>query len=939
MRVEDGPLVGIKTDPEFEALMFTEGEAARYSRELFRELLGVHRSAAEGAVHKDALVTMLSQLVGGGASIEVAVRNLRMLGTQQTMLEAAKVEYETRVSRIRSLKIPTALEDDNLGPAWYSGPKPDDVFWPALREAMLASGLSRAALESVDGASSKVVGYLAPPGATSIKTRGLVVGHVQSGKTTSFMSVIAKAADVGYRLFIVLSGVHNSLRWQTQDRLNRQLIGPVEKQWFRLTDEADFVSPQGGNVNKLLGDPNNRLIAVVKKNPSRLRRLNRWLDGAALETMQACPILVIDDEADQASVDVGTDEQRSAINKRIIQLLEGSGTGSAVRKAAYVGYTATPFANLLINPATPEDLYPRDFVVDLEQPDGHWGTEVIFGRERLTNEDDDAETDGWDMVRDVPDEEVGGTQPPGRKIDADAWIPSLPPSLREALRWFVMAAAARRTRRTGVPHSTMLIHTTVRADAQEMLRGPVGRYISELRGALERGDVAVETELREHWEAEQARLPSIEMGQQPVSFDAVRMELGAVLGRLTIVVDNYKSQTRLHYPISENIDDPNAKVVVAIGGNTLSRGLTLEGLLSSYFVRSASAYDTLLQMGRWFGFRGGYEDLPRIWMTPYLKDWFTWIATVEYEVRLDIKRYEAENLTPREFAVRIRTHPKMAITSAAKMRSAVEAQVSYSGQRLQTILFNHRDRSWLGGNIAATQALIRDARLGGVQVQPLSGRALLSGIDVNRILDFLDRYSFHPDAYDLRREPLKGYIAAQNKLGDLLRWNVVIMERPARDLGTLDLGLDAPIGLMNRSRMDIAQPHANIKSLMSRVDRVADLAVASSSVTNASDTELQEMRPDGIGLLVIYPIAKHSKPLRKPKADGKQRRKALEAEEDVIGVGLVFPEARGHELTPQSYMTADLSSIEHEVEEFDLDEGEEEDELDAPMNVDGSKSS
>lgn len=868
-------------------------------------------------MEKDELVTVLSQMVGGGSTLEAAVRNLRRLGAHEDLIDTAVVEYETKVKRIRSLKIPIALQDDQIADAWYAGPKPEDVFWPALCEAMLEDGLPPSALSSVDGASSKILGYLSPPGAASVKTKGLVVGHVQSGKTTNFMSLIAKAADVGYRVFIVLSGVHNSLRWQTQDRVNRLLIGPVEKQWYRLTNEADFVSP--GNANKLLGDPNNRLIAVVKKNPSRLKRLSRWLDEAADETMQSCPILVIDDEADQASVDVGTDEQRSAINRRIIQLLQSS-RPPRTRKAAYVGYTATPFANLLINPSMPEDLYPRDFVVDLEQPDGHYGTEVIFGRESVTQDEEDSLTDGYDMVRDVPDDEIDATRPPARRIDAEGWVPKVPPSLEAALRWFVIAAAARRVRRVGVPHSTMLIHTTVRTDAQEMLRGPVSRYLNELRLAIDSGDRDIETSLRTQWQSEQERLPSAEMGQQPVAFDVLRPELSKVLSRVEVVVDNYRSQTRLEYPVAKDMNDPNAKIVVAIGGNTLSRGLTLGGLVSSYFVRSASAYDTLLQMGRWFGYRGGYEDLPRIWMTSQLKDWFTWIATVEYEIRLDIRRYEAAHMTPMDFAVRIRTHPKMAITSAAKMRSAVIAEVSYSGQRLQTILFRHRDPKWLQENLAATQALIRAAQLV-ARPQQLRGRVLLADVSADLIMNFLDHYNFHEDAFDLRREPLKGYIAAQNKLEDLLRWNVVIMERPARDLGTIDVGLDQAIGLMNRSRMDIAQPHANIKSLMSRVDRVADLAVSTTSLADKDEVALQAMRPDSIGLLLIYPITKDSRPLR--QARGKSKRVSLEAVANVIGVGLVFPEARSGSLTPQSYMTADLSGIEREVEEFDLDEGEE----------------
>jgi Z1 domain len=869
-------------------------------------------------VQKDELVTVLRQLVQGGSTVEAAVRNLRSLGGDEGPLQAAIVDYETQVKIIRSLKIPAGLVDKDIVDGWYAGPRNDDVFWPALRDAMLADGLPGGALDGVDRSSSKIVGYLSPPGSSVIRTRGLVVGHVQSGKTTNFMSVIAKSADVGYRLFIILSGIHNSLRWQTQNRLNRQLIGSVEKQWFRLTDESDFVSP--GNANFLLADPGTRLVAVVKKNPSRLRRLTRWLDQAAPETLRNCPILVIDDEADQASIDVGTEEQRSAINRRILELLEGSGSSRGTRKAAYIGYTATPFANLLIDPSAP-DLYPRDFVIDLEQPDGHFGTEVIFGREALTPDEEDSLTDGWDMVREIPDDEIEATRPPARRVDAETWTPRLCPSLRDAMDWFVLAAAARRVRGVGVPHSTMLIHTTMRVHAQEMLQLPVIAHLNEVRVALDLGDGETVDRLRGLWESETARLPSAELGQRSVDFTLIMAELPEVLARASVVVDNYRSDTRLEYPAATDLHDPNARVVVAIGGNTLSRGLTLEGLVVSYFVRSASAYDTLLQMGRWFGYRKGYEDLPRIWMTSQLRDWFTWIATVEYEIRLDIGRYEAEAMTPAEFAVRIRTHPKMAITSAAKMRKAVEAEVSYSGQRLQTILFNHRNKEWLDANLWAAQELVLGAVRGGAVPSALEGRTLLPDVDVGLILQFLDRYRFHENAYDLRRDPLKDYIAAQNRLDDLKRWNVVVMERQAGDLGTVEIGLTGEVGLMNRSRMDIMQQHANIKSLMSKVDRVADVGVSRTGLAGRSEDELQDMRPDGVALLLLYPIAKDSTPLR--PIVGKQRRVGLDAVEHVIGVGMVFPEAKNGKLTPQSYMTADLSGVEREEEEVDLDEGEE----------------
>jgi hypothetical protein len=439
---------------------------------------------------------------------------------------------------------------------------------------------------------------------------------------------------------------------------------------------------------------------------------------------------------------------------------------------------------------------------------------------------------------------------------------------------------------------------------------------------MDSGDPLLLAELRDHWADEAEALPSRVLRETFVAFDDLQPWLGAVLREVDVVVDNYRSTERLYYLEAADFADPNRRTVVAIGGNTLSRGLTLEGLVASYFVRSATAYDTLLQMGRWFGYRRGYADLTRMWLTPELREWFIWLATVEHEIRLDIRRYEAEHLTPREFAVRIRTHPMMAITAAAKMRRAVQAEVSYSGKRLQTILFNHKNLDWLRANLDATRQLINDALASDSRPEPLDSRTLITNVSGAAILRFLAAYRFHQDAFDLKEEPLRKYILAQNKLGDLESWNVVVMERPDEELGTIDLGLPQHVGLMNRSRIPINQPHANIKALMSKVDRLADQNIARQSMAELDDRELAERRPEGIGLLIIYPIQAYSQP-RAPQK-GVPRRVPLEALDDVIGVGLVFPKATKG-ITPQTYMTADLSTVEREEDDIDLDQVDAED--------------
>jgi hypothetical protein len=830
-----------------------------------------------------------------------------MLSPRRDELVKAVDLYRDEIARIRELEEPRALEDTDIHDAWYAGPQWNDLFWPSL-SGLLAANLSEEDLKKVDAASSKVVGYLAPPGANSIDTRGLVVGYVQSGKTTNFMSVIAKAADVGYRLFIVLSGIHDSLREQTQRRLEDMLVTPTEPQWFLLTGDDDFNKPE--NPNFLLANPNHRLLGVVKKNPARLRRLNRWLNGASDETLRSCPILVIDDEADQASIDVGTREQRSTINKQLVDLLKRP-------KAAYVGYTATPFASLLTDPADAPNIYPRDFVVDLPKSPKHYGTERIFGREPLSPDEPESVSEGLDVIRLVPEEEVAALRPPARKEARQSWAPEVTPTLQQALRYFVLATAARRVRRSEGQHSSMLIHTTMRVDAQNMLAGPVRAELRALTSAIRMEDSPTLGELQNQWNGEQERLPSDVVGLQPVHFEHLAPHLVGACSDAEVTVDNYT------WPRAERLryDTQTPSTVIVIGGNTLSRGLTLEGLITSFFVRSASAYDTLLQMGRWFGYRQGYEDLPRVWMTPQLKDWFFWLASVEEEIRLDIKRYEAERLTPSEFAVRIRTHPKMAVTSALKMRKAVTAQVSYGDRRLQTILFNHRDPDWLNSNWRAGKQLIQRALAGGLSRTPSSiGRSVIKGVPVAMVLDFLSAYRFHEDNFDLQQAPLQAYITGQNSLGALLTWNIAVMG-VGRGRGAANLGLPQDVGLINRSRLDISGiSHANIKSLMSRVDRVIDLGVDLGSPGSTDDAGLVRLRNEkapGTGLLLLYPIAADSQPDQ--VRSGRQRRIPLGASAHVLGVGMAFPAAAGA-FRSYEYVTADLSTVEHEEVELSPDE-------------------
>jgi hypothetical protein len=498
-------------------------------------------------------------------------------------------------------------------------------------------------------------------------------------------------------------------------------------------------------------------------------------------------------------------------------------------------------------------------------------------------------------------------------------------SLAAAIRWFVLATAARRERKARVHHSTMLIHTSMLAAAHERLSEPVNAYLAQLREGVIAGKPSVTDQLRSQWEQESSRIPAETFGMTRVSWHDLAGQVPAVLGDIEVVIDNYLSTQRLTY------SDEEPTTAVVIGGNTLSRGLTLEGLTCSYFVRAASAYDTLLQMGRWFGYRHGYEDLARVWMTQDLEEWFFDLATVEEEIRREIRRYEdeAEAVAPSELPVKIRSHPAMAITSAAKMRSAIPARISFSRSREQTILFNHRDRDWLSHNIAATrQFLAKASNLTAVNSgKNPRGRPLLESVPSSLVKDFLSHYHFHERAYRMRADLLAGYINEQIKQGFLHYWNVVIVSHPNSNNGTLDIGLRDKVNLIERSRLDMPGiAHANIKALVTAIDRISDLALPTEEVrrmlgNSLTDERLLGLREDVLGptgLLCVYPISKDSQPRSNRKRVGQRARLPLDAVEHVIGLGLFFPEARGED-AGFTYYSADLSSEAVEADETELD--------------------
>jgi hypothetical protein len=835
-----------------------------------------------------------------GIDIEEAIERLGELiplEDHQPTIELWRSQTSTTITILE----PAELSEGGPLPWFHNWNTSGGYYWSRQR-SYLRNQLHRTdyEIDNLDLSSDRVLAHLGDPHSTiGFNVRGLVVGHVQSGKTANFSALIAKAVDAGYKIVIVLSGLHNSLRRQTQIRLQRDLghentpgVGPPEasKVWVWMTGDElnqDF-NPHGQNAGVLQG--NNQVILVVKKNKSRLERLIGWMAGKVPPNV---PVLVIDDEGDQASINTGgnrsgyepgedtgdisdktdltaddvegelSDDELdpSTINVLIRQLLQ------LFTRVSFVAYTATPFANVLIDPDAMDreggdDLFPRDFMLSLPKPPGskYVGTERLFGRDQLAGDLDDVE--GLDVIEIVPDSEIKVLIPP-RKSGDD---PSVTPSLRQALRDYLLASAGWLQRSGKDEPCTMLVHTDMRKALQDALADQIDAELASLRQGW-KYDAAgtLRAELEERWEQEfRPKSAAINL-----SWDTPFAEIEPHLARLISDGVAVRRLNSNHLDSADFEEEPTLKAVL-VGGNKLSRGVTIEGLLVSYYVRLAPYYDTLLQMGRWFGYRGDYVDLTRLYSTELLISWFHDLATAEEDLRRQVEMYDKKKATPLQFAPKIRSHPAMLVTAENKMRAATEITQSYDGELVQTLRFPFGSSDCLDHlreNLEYTSRF-----LGGLGEPTTNEDGLVGwvGVSTDSIQDFLDQFwvmtqtSIHPPT-------VRNYIHEQSRLGELIRWRVLVhgQARPTDALGREDLGIvgSGPIGLISRSRLKsdptslgvITDPRDELYGLSDEDIRDAEERATRQEFPTRGKAYRSKRSPEE-GLLILYPISGNSAP-------------------------------------------------------------------------------
>ncbi|MGX6604594.1 Z1 domain-containing protein [Micromonosporaceae bacterium Da 78-11] len=830
-------------------------------------------------------------------------QDLRNLLVPEDLITELIKRHDVESTKFVTLKEPLGVGRENAT-KWYAGPRSDDKNWPAFK-AHLHKSLSDEAIRKIDDASDKVVAMLDHPATTTFDSRGLVVGHVQSGKTSNFTAVIAKAADRGYRMFIVLSGVHNALRRQTQARLIRDVVNLNPPLWHQITKlEHDFMPLP--NPAALLTAKDQHLLLVVKKNAVVLRKLKKWLSSAKPH-LQNCPVLLIDDEADQATI------ATKSINPLIAGVL------GSLPRVCYLGYTATPFANLLADP-TGKDFYPRDFILSLPRSAEYQGPETLFGRAALDGENPEDAPGGLDMIRQIPDDEVALLRPM-KKADVAAFEPEMAGSLRAATLWFWLATAARRLRSGRIDHSSMLIHAHSDTKVHDSYKHPLEAFRREVLECLDDPDGKLVAEMRALWQAESKRVSAEAMGEKPLPIDDVLAAVPQVVADTKVIMDHYRSTDRLDY-------ESGPATVIAVGGNTLSRGLTLEGLVVSVFVRSSDVYDTLLQMGRWFGYRPGYTDLPRIYMPAEMRRWFTHLATVEAEMRLEIDRLLEEHKTPLDLAVRIRCHPKMRVTAPSKQKAAVRAAAAYGGALVESRYFPAAPEpeaiAWLDANADAVLSLLGSAAEHGSYESLEGGKSLWRNVPTEEIVKFVDAYHFHAMTTDAPGKLISAYIRKRRIGGGLHSWNVAVVGNQVRDpKKSVELPGGKTIGYVVRTRTGASRDDdvADIRTLTGPRDEGLDLKVDPTEPFNRTTfKKARSSQQSERGLVLLYPIDAGSAPSPiepdKDPGDGRPRRQQDRAPlavpgEVVWGVALVFPDpSKGDDiLVEYDYLAADLSKV------------------------------
>lgn len=809
----------------------------------------------------------------------------------------------------------------------------DWAFWNRYKTYLL-NKYAPSTVSQTDKLTDTILDKLFDPTLTNIQIakKGLVVGQVQAGKTSNYIGLVCKAADAGFNFIIILAGILNNLRSQTQTRIDEGFLGfdtqferaysknqtnrigvgllkeflnakVVANSYTTSRDKGDFTKSAANSVgfNFNTKEP---VVLVIKKNGSVLKNLISWLVANSENgKIDSKSLLLIDDEADHASVNTHKDgDDPAAINGYIRSLI------GLFSRSAYVGYTATPFANIFIPQNQGNDLFPKDFIINIPAPSNYIGADKVFG---ITNNQND-KNDVLPIVNTITD--YNDFVPNRHKKDDP--LPDynyIPESLKVAVKSFILTCAIRIARGQKYVHNSMLIHVSRYQAWQNHIKNLVAQLFDYYKDEIIAGDNQIYEELRKIFKEDsgsfksyctvtkqimESDLKDVDKTIKVHSWEEIRAHIYEAVQKIEVMAINGSSSDALTY-----YDHKDTGIsIIAIGGDKLSRGLTLEGLSVSYFLRSSKMYDTLLQMGRWFGYRPGYVDLCRLYLSPELNEWYRHITTANAEL-LDEFNYMAEiRETPDNYALKIQKDPgELMITAAGKMRSAETIEVSWAGRLVETYQLQ-LDKATIDKNYMLTDTFV--SFLGNNKLE--DNKYLWRGISANKVCQYLRDFILPKTMVKVNFDLISEYIEELNKFGELTHWNVAVCGTNKKNIREIfSSKLQLSLALRNRSteiegKSDtyyIRKNHILSQGMDEFIDLSDSLLLDAARYTKEVLADMgkqcdkykpypkiirEKFRPVDQPLLMIYPLDPQG-------ANSSYDKKFTASDTPIIGLAISFP--------------------------------------------------